>query len=161
MSAIVPCRISGDRWDGVLNHEWHIEHPTASQYEDTLRYLGHHGIRVLVVGLDFQSDITRAFGLYDWIEDDDQELVEGENKLIEIKSLLAIYEGKCTAHEAVLHTDIPYVDFIPETFELGRLDRGLASAHVGLGNDAWQRPARAINRVAEGRVMEVKSSEHG
>jgi hypothetical protein len=39
MSAICGCKIHGDRWEGVMNHEWRIEQPSQQDMEQALQRL--------------------------------------------------------------------------------------------------------------------------
>lgn len=84
-----------------------------------------HGLRVCVVGLDMQGDITQALGNEG--PDENESLEEALRTLNSLKGLSDLFVGQATLDEIVLPTEIPTLSYIPETPELVALDQSLLS----------------------------------
>lgn len=84
-----------------------------------------HGLRVCVVGLDMQGDITQALGSEG--PDENESLEEALRTLNSLKGLSDLFVGQATLDEIILATEIPTLSFIPETPELVALDQSLLS----------------------------------
>lgn len=84
-----------------------------------------HGLKVCVVGLDMQGDITQALGNEG--PDEDESLEEALRTLNSLKGLSDLYLGSATLDEVLIQTEIPTLSFIPETPELVALDQSLLS----------------------------------
>lgn len=85
-----------------------------------------HNIRTCVVGLDLQGDVTGALGFDNGI-DEDTSLQDAESILSNIFGLSDLESGDRSLMELVQKTDIPTLDFIPETPELHLLDRTIGN----------------------------------
>lgn len=87
-----------------------------------------HNIRTCVVGLDMQGDISSALGL-DRGADDDADEEESFSSALErinsIRGLADVFAGETALKDVIRPTDIPTLDFIPETPELTALDQSL------------------------------------
>jgi hypothetical protein len=62
MSSLNPCRIDGDRWDGVLNHEWHTDHASDSDLEEALLRLDAQVYTMLTIQGDDDTHLTIGGG---------------------------------------------------------------------------------------------------
>lgn len=82
-----------------------------------------HGIRTLVIGLDLQGDITTALGHQPAAEADD--LASALSALDSTQGLYDYFKGEAGLSEIILKTELPHLDFIPETSELIALDQEL------------------------------------
>lgn len=87
------------------------------------RLLALHGIKTLVIGLDLQGDITSALG-YQPAEGAD-DLDEAMAALDGTRGLYDYFKEKAGLTELILKSDLPHLDFIPETSELIALDQEL------------------------------------
>lgn len=85
-----------------------------------------HNIRTCVVGLDMQSDITRALGL-DQFDDEQTDLKKALEQINSVTGLAQYFDAKCTLKNIIIDTDIPTLKFIAETPELVALDQDLAN----------------------------------
>lgn len=84
-----------------------------------------HNIKTCVVGLDMQGDITSALGMNrDLDENDDFETAL--DKISAIKGLPDLFNNKTDIFDLVHSTDLPSLDFIPETPELVNLEKSLS-----------------------------------
>lgn len=83
------------------------------------------GLRVCVVGLDMQGDITQTLGSEG--PDENQSLEEALRTLNSLKGLSDLFIGQATLDEIIVSTEIPTLSFIPETPELVALDQSLLS----------------------------------
>jgi len=85
-----------------------------------------HNLRTIVVGLDMQGDVTQCLGL-----DFDAELGEGSDlssaldRMGEVQGLNDLYIFRATLPQIIRSTDLPTLDFIPETPELVLLTQQL------------------------------------
>ncbi len=93
-----------------------------------------HNVRTIVVGLDFQGDISAALGCF---PRDEEAEAENHEDLSELLSRVTSYRGlsdifkRQAAIEACIEpTDIPTLDVIPETPELTWLDGALTNELV-------------------------------
>ncbi len=86
-----------------------------------------HGLRVAVVGLDMQGDITQALG--GPTADEDQSLAEALASLNELRGLPELFSGQAKIDEILLPTEITTLFYIPETPELVAMDQSLLSRH--------------------------------
>ncbi len=84
-----------------------------------------HGLRVCVVGLDMQGDITQALGSEG--PDENESLEEALRTLNSLKGLSELFVGQATLDEIIVQTEIPTLSYIPETPELVALDQSLLS----------------------------------
>lgn len=55
-------RIRGDCWDGVLNHEWHIDAPTVDEFEHALQRLDARCFTMLTIQGDGVLHMTIGGG---------------------------------------------------------------------------------------------------
>lgn len=83
-----------------------------------------HGIKTVVVGLDLQGDITTALG-HAPIDMDEQDLDEIFAALDSTRGLADYMSGEAGLADIFKTTDLKYLDVIPETPELVRLDQQL------------------------------------
>lgn len=81
-----------------------------------------HNIKTLIIGLDFQADVTGALGFNNDI-DDSESLEEAMEKLNSVFGLYDFERETKELEELILPTDIPSLHFIPETPELQSLDQ--------------------------------------
>lgn len=84
-----------------------------------------HGLRVCVVGLDMQGDITQALGSEG--PDENESLEEALKTLNSMKGLADLFLGQASLREILMPTEIANLFFIPETPELVALDQSLLS----------------------------------
>lgn len=84
-----------------------------------------HGIRVCVVGLDMQGDITQALGCVG--PDEDQSLEDALKTLNSLKGLADFSQGQTSLDSIISPTEIPTLFYIPETPDLVGLDQSLLS----------------------------------
>ncbi|CAN5575592.1 hypothetical protein BH10BDE1_BH10BDE1_32940 [soil metagenome] len=84
-----------------------------------------HGLKVCVVGLDMQGDITQTLGSEG--PDENESLEEALRTLNSLKGLSDLFVGQATLDEILVQTEIPTLSFIPETPELVALDQSLLS----------------------------------
>jgi len=85
-----------------------------------------HNIKTCIVGLDLQCDITTALGFDNGI-DEDQGLEEATRKYFSTFGLFDFERGDKRIPDIIHKTDIPALDFIPETPELHLLDRTIGT----------------------------------
>lgn len=83
-----------------------------------------HNIRTCVVGLDMQGDISTALGL-DADDDENESLGAALDRISAIRGLSDIFAGDAALDDVIRSTDIPTLDYIPETPELTALDQSL------------------------------------
>ena len=97
-----------------------------------------HGMRVCVVGLDMQCDISTALDQSDsdseWDEASDgvdashaESLERAIEKMDAARGLADLFAGTAKLDELILPTDIPTLFYIPETPELVALDQSLVN----------------------------------
>jgi len=79
-----------------------------------------------VVGLDMQGDITAALGMNRDLEEDD-DFDSALDKISSIQGLFDLYNQKVQIEDIIQSTDLPSLDFIPETPELVNLEKSLNS----------------------------------
>lgn len=84
-----------------------------------------HGLKVCVVGLDMQGDITQTLGNEG--PDENESLEEALRTLNSLKGLSDLFIGQATLEEILVKTEIPNLSYIPETPELVALDQSLLS----------------------------------
>lgn len=84
-----------------------------------------HGLRVCVVGLDMQGDITQALGSAG--PDEDASLADALRSLNSLKGLSDLFIGQATLEDVLVTSEIPTLSYIPETPELVALDQSLLS----------------------------------
>jgi chromosome partitioning protein len=84
-----------------------------------------HGLKVCVVGLDMQGDITQTLGNEG--PDENESLEEALRTLNSLKGLSDLFVGQATLDEILVQTEIPNLSYIPETPELVALDQSLLS----------------------------------
>lgn len=82
-----------------------------------------HGLKVCVVGLDMQGDITQALGNEG--PDENESLEEALRTLNSLRGLSDLFIGQATLDEVLIETELPGLCFIPETPELVSLDQSL------------------------------------
>ena len=79
-----------------------------------------HNIKTLVIGLDMQMDISGALGISIGSEEDDLE--ELQKRLNSIDGLCDYFQENCSLEDTIQNTDLPTLDFIPETSDLVALN---------------------------------------
>lgn len=82
-----------------------------------------HGLRVCVVGLDMQGDITQALGNEG--PDENESLEEALRTLNSLRGLSDLFLGQATLDDVLIKTELEGLCFIPETPELVSLDQSL------------------------------------
>ena len=87
------------------------------------RLLALHGVKTLVIGLDLQGDVTSALGYQPAAAAEN--LDEALAALDDTRGLYDYYKENAGLTELILKTDLPHLDFIPETSELIALDQEL------------------------------------
>lgn len=83
-----------------------------------------HNLKVCVVGLDMQGDITRILGHLSELEDTD-DIVELIEKINETRGLADVFNGSVDLEDVILPTDLPNLFYIPETPELVALNESI------------------------------------
>ena len=91
-----------------------------------------HGVRVCVVGLDMQGDITANLNLEEATEHSvgDSEATANDfsqaiAKIDATRGLANLYSGDTTLEDLILPTDLPTLFYIPETPELVAMEQSL------------------------------------
>ncbi|MCB0391038.1 MAG: AAA family ATPase [Bdellovibrionales bacterium] len=84
-----------------------------------------HNIKTCVVGLDMQGDITSALGLNRDLDNED-DFETALNKISAIRGLPDLFNDQAQIFDLIENTDLPSLDFIPETPELVNLEKSLA-----------------------------------
>lgn len=85
-----------------------------------------HNIKTCVIGLDMQGDITNGLGHNsDLDESDDVEIMI--EKLNQTKGLSDVFNRTSRAIEIIHKTEIPTLDYIPETPELAAINESLSN----------------------------------
>lgn len=93
-----------------------------------------HNIKVLVIGLDDQADITSALG-FDVGVNDNMSIEEAEEILDSEYSLADLIEDEdVSVNELICHTDLPSLDYIPELPQLDFLEHELHRKNL---RDFW------------------------
>ena len=87
-----------------------------------------HNIKTVVVGLDLQGDISTTLGLEG--ADETATLEEAQAKLNSIHGLYDFDRKEVDLSEIIMKTDVPTLDFIPETPELHQLDRAIGQKNA-------------------------------
>lgn len=82
-----------------------------------------HGLKVCVVGLDMQGDITQALGNEG--PDENESLEEALRTLNSLRGLSDLFVGQSKLDDIIVETEVPGLSFIPETPELVALDQSL------------------------------------
>lgn len=82
-----------------------------------------HGLRVCVVGLDMQGDITQALGNEG--PDENESLEEALRTLNSLRGLSDLFLGQASLDDVLIRTELEGLCFIPETPELVSLDQSL------------------------------------
>jgi chromosome partitioning protein len=85
-----------------------------------------NGLRVCVLGLDMQGDITSALSGEDTVEENDS-LEEALARIDSLRGLPDLFTGAATLAEVLRPTDIPTLFYVPETPELVALDQSLVN----------------------------------
>jgi len=62
MSTLTSCTIHGDRWDGVLNHEWHTDNPSEAELEHALLRLDAKQYTMVTIAADQDKHLTIGGG---------------------------------------------------------------------------------------------------
>jgi chromosome partitioning protein len=83
-----------------------------------------HNIKTVIVGLDFQGDVTSALGFNPDL-DESSSLEEALDKLNSIFGLFDFERGDKCLSDLIHTSDIPTLHFIPETPELQQLDQAI------------------------------------
>jgi chromosome partitioning protein len=81
------------------------------------------GLRVCVVGLDMQGDITQALGNHG--PDENESLEEALRTLNSLRGLSDLFLGQASLDDLLIETELKNLSFIPETPELVALDQSL------------------------------------
>jgi chromosome partitioning protein len=84
-----------------------------------------HNIRTVVVGLDLQCDISSALGFYQWADGDD--LTHVIKELEGTDGLYSLAHRGVAIADLIRPTDLQTLHLIPETAELGTLDRWVST----------------------------------
>ena len=90
---------------------------TSTTYNEA-RIFALNGIRTLVIGLDSECSITDLLSQDPEVESLDQNTCS--------RGLIDFFAGKCDINDVILKTDLPTLDYIPETHGLVILDKWLA-----------------------------------
>jgi chromosome partitioning protein len=88
-----------------------------------------HGLKVCVVGLDIQGDVTNALGFQRELEDDKQDLNEVLEKIKGTQGLHDFFYSKVRLEDLIQPTDLENLYLIPETAELVQLNDALSNVH--------------------------------
>ena len=83
-----------------------------------------HGLKVCVVGLDMQADITTTL-LPETTSEEQGSLDEALAQANELRGLADVFTEQCPLDDVILETQIPTLHVIPETPELVALDQSL------------------------------------
>ncbi len=83
-----------------------------------------HGLKTCVIGLDMQGDISSALGADRDIEDSDDWTAALE-KMNARRGLADFFQDNASLEEVIQETELPTLQFIPETPELVALDQSL------------------------------------
>jgi chromosome partitioning protein len=95
---------------------------------NTARVAALSGMKVLVVGLDIQGDVTTAIGHGPKIdEDNDEEMENILDRLNEIKGLPDFFNNSIRLEDLIVQTELKNLCLIPETPELVALNDSLSN----------------------------------
>lgn len=83
-----------------------------------------HNIKTIIIGLDLQGDVTNALGFDNGLNEVDS-LEEAQAILDRTFGLYDFSRGEKSLNDIILKTDIPTLDFIPETHELHQLEQSI------------------------------------
>lgn len=83
-----------------------------------------HNIKTIIIGLDFQSDVTSALGFNNDL-DESASLEEALDKMNSVFGLFDYERGEKAISDLIQVSDIPTLHFIPETPELQQLDQAI------------------------------------
>jgi chromosome partitioning protein len=86
-----------------------------------------HNLKVLVIGLDYQMDISNMLSGGYLNKDDDELSLEEIDKSPQVKGLYDLAMGNATLEEIIQPTEIQTLHFIPETANLNILSEFLTS----------------------------------
>ncbi len=84
-----------------------------------------HNIKTLVIGLDMQCDITSALGYQGPKGGDEGPIEDVLKRLDQTQGLYDFFSGQSPLSHLIEHSDLPQLDFIPETPELVALEQNL------------------------------------
>jgi chromosome partitioning protein len=87
-----------------------------------------HNIRTCVVGLDMQGDVSTSLGHELGLEQA-ANLDAALERLNAVNGLADLMLGHIALEELIVHTDLPTLDFIPETAELVAIEQQLSHRH--------------------------------
>lgn len=85
-----------------------------------------HGVRVCVVGLDLQGDITNALGLSPDVDDAD-DLEQAFGILNDVHGLHDVFEQKRNLDQVIVDTELPTLKAIPETPDLEVMEQRVST----------------------------------
>jgi chromosome partitioning protein len=85
-----------------------------------------HGLKVCVVGLDMQADITSTI-LADGAESEEESLSSALARANDLKGLSDLYAQRVELNDIIIETELPTLHIIPETPELVALDQSLVN----------------------------------
>lgn len=88
-----------------------------------------HGLRVCVVGLDIQGDVTNALGFQSELEQEGASLEEALEKIQHVRGLTDFFHSRAQLEDLIYPTDMPNLFLIPETPELVQLNDSLSNIH--------------------------------
>lgn len=88
-----------------------------------------HGLKVCVVGLDIQGDMTNALGFEAELEESSNGLAEVIEKLNRTRGLTDYFHSQVRLEEIIYPTDLDNLFLIPETPELGQLNDALVNVN--------------------------------
>lgn len=83
-----------------------------------------HNVRTCVLGLDMQGDISAALGFDAEISDEDN-LQNAMSKIDAIRGLPEVFFNQAPLEDLIQKTDIPNLDYIPETPELVSMEQAI------------------------------------
>jgi chromosome partitioning protein len=87
------------------------------------------GLKVCVVGLDIQGDVTNALGFEAEVDEENSTLDEVMQKLAQTKGLTDFFQSKAQLEDLLYQTDLENLYLIPETPELVQLNDSLSNIH--------------------------------
>lgn len=88
-----------------------------------------HGLKVCVLGLDIQGDVTNALGYEADVDEETANLDEVLHRLQQTKGLTDFFQSRAQLEDLIHPTDLENLYLIPETPELVQLNDALGNIH--------------------------------